>query len=88
MWISDTSIRRPVATTVLMAALVIFGWLGFSRMGIDAFPEVEFPTVNVRTILTGANPEVVDQDVTAEYEAMLGEMRPKALERLRELCES
>lgn len=71
MWISDTSIRRPVTTIVLMAALVIFGWIGFSRMGTDAFPEVEFPTVNVRTILTGAGPEVIDQDVTDVLEEQI-----------------
>lgn len=71
MWISDTSIKRPVTTIVLMAALVVFGWIGFSRMGIDAFPEVEFPTVNVRTVLVGASPEVVDQDVTDVLEEQI-----------------
>jgi HAE1 family hydrophobic/amphiphilic exporter-1 len=71
MWISDTSIRRPVTTITVMAALVIFGWLAFRGMGIDAFPNVELPTVTVRTILVGASPEVVDQDVTDPLEEQI-----------------
>ncbi len=71
MWISDTAIRRPVTTLTLMAALVVFGWLAFSRMGVDAFPEVEFPIVTVQTVLVGASPEVMDQDVTDPIEEQI-----------------
>nr|MCU0225490.1 efflux RND transporter permease subunit [Acidobacteriota bacterium] len=71
MWLSDTSIRRPVTTLTLMAALVVFGWLAFTRMGVDAFPEVEFPIVTVQTVLVGASPEVMDQDVTDPIEEQI-----------------
>jgi len=64
MKISDISIRRPVTTLTLTAALIFFGILGFMRMGIDLYPEVDFPIVTIKTILTGASPEVIDIDVT------------------------
>ncbi|MBN1636758.1 MAG: efflux RND transporter permease subunit, partial [Deltaproteobacteria bacterium] len=64
MKITDLSISRPVTTLTLTAALIFFGILGFMRMGIDLFPEVDFPIVTIKTILTGASPEVIDIDVT------------------------
>lgn len=71
MWISDTAIRRPVTTITLMAALLVFGFLSFSRMGIDLFPEVDFPVVTVTTSYPGASPEVMDQDVTNNLEEQI-----------------
>jgi hydrophobic/amphiphilic exporter-1 (mainly G- bacteria), HAE1 family len=71
MWVSDTAIKRPVTTITVMGAMVIFGWLAFRGMGIDAFPNVELPTVTVRTILTGASPQVIDQDVTDPLEEQI-----------------
>src|SRR5512135_531338 len=71
MWVSDTAIRRPVTTITVMAAMVIFGWLAFRGMGIDAFPNVELPTVIVRTVLVGASPQVIDQDVTDPLEEQI-----------------
>ena len=68
MLISDVSIKRPVMTITIMAALLVFGYISFSRMGIDLFPEVEFPVVTVTTVLPGASPEVMDQDVTNNLE--------------------
>lgn len=71
MWISDTAIKRPVTTLILMGALLIFGYISFSRMGIDQFPEVDFPIVTVTTSYPGANPEVMDQDVTNNLEEQI-----------------
>jgi len=64
MLFSDTAIRRPVTTLVAMAAMIIFGWIAFQNMGLDLFPEVDFPYVSVTTTLIGASPEVMDMDVT------------------------
>lgn len=71
MWISDVSIRRPVTIITVMAAIIIFGWISFQRLGIDLFPEIDIPYVSVTTVLTGASPEVIDNDVTDVLEEQI-----------------
>jgi HAE1 family hydrophobic/amphiphilic exporter-1 len=68
MFLSDTSVKRPVVATIITLALVFFGVLGYQRIGIDLFPKVEFPYVTVTTTLFGAAPEVMDTDVTDPIE--------------------
>ena len=68
MWISDTSIKRPVFATMVIMALVIFGLVSYPEIGVDLFPKVDFPIVSVTTVLKGASPEVVDIDVTDRIE--------------------
>ncbi|MBM4338789.1 MAG: efflux RND transporter permease subunit [Deltaproteobacteria bacterium] len=68
MFLSDTSVKRPVVATIITLALVFFGILGYQRIGIDLFPEVDFPYVTVTTTLFGAAPEVMDTDVTDPIE--------------------
>lgn len=69
MFISDKSIERPVLTTVLMAAILLMGWLGYRNLTIRELPQIDFPVVSVTTILPGASPEVVETEVTEELEA-------------------
>ena len=64
MKIADFSIGKPVTTLTITAAIIIFGLIAFTGMGIDLFPEVDIPVVTVSTILQGASPEVIDSDVT------------------------
>ena len=64
MFLSDTAIRRPIFTIMAMSALVLFGYLGYRALGINQFPNVDFPTVSVSTVLPGASPEVVESAVT------------------------
>lgn len=64
MFASDTAIRRPIFTIMAMAALVLFGFLAYRALGINQFPNVDFPTVSVVTVLPGASPEVVESAVT------------------------
>ncbi len=71
MLLSDTAIRRPVTTLVAMAAMIVFGWIAFQNMGLDLFPEVDFPYVSVTTTLIGASPEVIDMDVTDVLEEQI-----------------
>jgi HAE1 family hydrophobic/amphiphilic exporter-1 len=71
MLISDTAIRRPVTTLIAMAAMILFGWIAFRDMGLDLFPEVDFPYVTVTTTLVGASPEVIDMDVTDVLEEQI-----------------
>ncbi len=64
MNLADICIRRPVLTLMLMASLLVFGFLGYSRLGVDQFPHMEFPMVIVTALLPGAAPEVMEEDVT------------------------
>ncbi|MFZ5625615.1 MAG: efflux RND transporter permease subunit [Gemmatimonadota bacterium] len=64
MKLSDTSIRRPVLTIMLSAAVVLFGIIGYSQLTVREFPDVDPPVISVSTILPGANPQVVESAVT------------------------
>ncbi|HKI95772.1 MAG TPA: efflux RND transporter permease subunit, partial [Gemmatimonadales bacterium] len=71
MILSDTAIKRPVFTTMLVVSLLLFGYLGIRGMGIDQFPKVDFPYVTVTTILPGASPEITESDLTQPIEEQL-----------------
>lgn len=64
MKLSNLAIARPVTTTMVMAAIFVFGLIGYSRLGVDQFPKVEFPIITITTILPGAGPEVIEDNVT------------------------
>jgi hydrophobe/amphiphile efflux-1 (HAE1) family protein len=64
MTLSDISIRKPVFAWMLMAGLIVFGSICFSRMGISQLPDVDFPVVTVSVTWTGASPESVESAVT------------------------
>ncbi len=68
MLISKVSIKRPVFTTMVLGAMVVFGWISFSRLGIDLFPKVDFPVITVITQLPGADPETIEMRVTDPLE--------------------
>lgn len=68
MNISEISIRRPVFAWMLMAALILFGGIGFQRMGVSQLPDVDFPVVNVGITYEGAAPEVVELNVVEPLE--------------------
>jgi len=67
----DLFIERPVLTWMLTLSLLVFGVLGYARLGVDQFPNLEFPVVTVIANLEGASPEVVEQDVTDVLEEYL-----------------
>jgi HAE1 family hydrophobic/amphiphilic exporter-1 len=68
MWLADTSVKRPVFATMMILALVVLGVVSYPRIGVDLFPKVDFPIVNIQTVLKGASPEVMDIDVTDKIE--------------------
>ena len=72
--ISRIFIERPVATTLLMLAIVLAGLLGYQFLPISALPQVEYPTIQVQTFYPGAGPEVMATAVTAPLETQLGQM--------------
>lgn len=69
MRISDVSIRNPVFAWMLMAALIIFGAISFTRMGVSQMPDVDFPVVNVSVGLEGAAPEIIETSVIDPIES-------------------
>ena len=69
--LSEVSIRRPILTWMMTLALVMFGVLGFLRLGVDQFPNMEFPVLTVQAALEGATPEGIEEDVTDVLEEHL-----------------
>src|SRR3546814_9502664 len=67
-------IERPVATALLMVAIVLSGLIGLRFLPISALPQVDYPTIQVQTLYPGGSPEVMSQTVTAPLERNLGEM--------------
>lgn len=73
-------ILRPVATSLLMVAIVLAGLVGFKFLPLSALPQVDYPTIQVQTLYPGASPEVMAQTVTAPLERQFGQM--SGLQRL------
>jgi multidrug efflux pump len=71
---SKLFILRPVATTLLMIAVVLVGLLAFKFLAVSALPDVDYPTIQVQTFYPGASPDVMTSAVTAPLERQLGEM--------------
>jgi len=67
----ELCIRRPVMTTLLMAALVIFGIAAYPRLPVNELPNVDFPTINISASLPGASPETMASSVATPLEAQL-----------------
>ncbi len=68
MNLPELSVRRHVLAYMLSAVLVLFGVVSFNRIGVDRFPEAEFPMLSVLTRLPGANPEIIDASITNTLE--------------------
>ncbi len=67
-------ILRPVATTLLMAAIMLVGIVAYRFLPISALPEVDYPTIQVQTFYPGASPEVMTSAVTSPLEVQFGQM--------------
>ena len=67
-------IERPVATTLLMVALLLAGCVAYRLLPVAALPQVDYPTIQVTTLYPGAGPEVMTSGVTAPLERQFGQM--------------
>ena len=67
-------ILRPVATSLLMLAILLSGLVGYHMLPISALPEVDYPTIQVTTLYPGASPDVMTSSVTAPLERQFGQM--------------
>src|ERR1700674_5398265 len=67
-------ILRPVATTLLMIAILLAGIVAYRFLPLSALPEVDYPTIQVQTFYPGASPEVMTSSITAPLERQFGQM--------------
>src|SRR6201988_2033746 len=67
-------ILRPVATTLLMAGILLVGFVAYKQLPISALPQVDYPTIQVLTFYPGASPEVMASSVTAPLERQFGQV--------------
>ncbi|HTH53712.1 MAG TPA: multidrug efflux RND transporter permease subunit [Edaphobacter sp.] len=67
-------ILRPVATSLLMVAILLAGWVGYLQLPVSALPQVDYPTIQVMTFYPGASPEVMASSVTAPLERQFGQI--------------
>ena len=74
MSVSAPFIQRPVATSLLGVAILLFGLLGYWRLPVSALPQVDFPTMQIMTRLPGANPDTIAAIVTAPLERQFGQI--------------
>ena len=68
-------IMRPVATSLLMAAIMLVGIVAYTQLPVSALPEVDYPTIQVQTFYPGANPLVMATTVTAPLERQFGQLQ-------------
>jgi multidrug efflux pump len=71
---SKPFILRPVATSLLMAGLLLIGLVGFHQLPVSALPQVDYPTIQVLTFYPGASPDVMASSVTAPLERQFGQV--------------
>src|SRR5689334_15695183 len=67
-------VLRPVATSLLMLAILLSGVIAFQFLPLSALPEVDYPTIQVQTFYPGASPDVMTSSVTAPLEVQFGQM--------------
>src|SRR5881296_1380688 len=67
-WLAALCVKRPVFATVLILSLTVIGVFSFTRLGVDRFPKIDFPTVMVTTLQPGAAPEQIETEITDQIE--------------------
>src|SRR5215470_18611421 len=68
MNISENFIRRPIATSLLMAAIGLFGVIAYRALPVSDLPQIDYPTINVSASLPGANPDTMASAVATPLE--------------------
>ena len=71
---SRTFILRPIATSLLMVAILLAGGVAYKQLPVSALPEVDYPTIQITTFYPGANPDVMASSVTAPLERQFGQV--------------
>ena len=68
MVLPELSVRRPVLATVMSLLIILVGIISFERLTVREYPKIDSPVVSVRTIYTGASPQVIESQVTQPLE--------------------
>ena len=71
---SRTFILRPIATILMMVAILVLGLVAYTTLPISALPEADYPTIQVQTFYPGASPQVMSSAVTAPLERQFGQV--------------
>ena len=74
MNISKPFILKPIATTLLMLAILLSGLMAYQLLPVSALPQVDYPTIRISTYYPGASPEIMTTSITAPLERQLGQM--------------
>lgn len=64
MHLSEICVKRPVFATVMSLMIILFGTLGYIHLAVREFPNVDFPIVTIKTSLPGANPQIIEEEVS------------------------
>src|SRR5216110_3230002 len=67
-WLAALCVKRPVFATVLILSLTVVGAFSFTKLGVDRFPKIDFPTITVTTVQPGAAPEQIETEITDKIE--------------------
>jgi hydrophobic/amphiphilic exporter-1 (mainly G- bacteria), HAE1 family len=67
-WLAALCVKRPVFASVLILSLTVIGIFGFTRLGVDRYPKIDFPTILVTTIQPGGAPEQIETEITDKIE--------------------
>lgn len=73
-WLARVCVQRPVLASVLMLVILVLGSVGYKRLGIDQFPNIDIPVVVITTTLPGAAPEEIESDVTDKIEGAVNQI--------------
>ncbi len=74
MNVSEPFILRPIGTSLLMAAIMLSGMVAYNFLPLSTLPQVDYPTIQVKTLYPGASPEVMTSSITAPLERQFGQM--------------
>jgi HAE1 family hydrophobic/amphiphilic exporter-1 len=67
-FLANLSVRHPIVATVMMLMIAVIGVAGYAQLGVDRFPKLDFPVVQVLTVVPGSAPEEIESDVTDKIE--------------------
>jgi hydrophobic/amphiphilic exporter-1 (mainly G- bacteria), HAE1 family len=67
-WLAELCVKRPVFASVLILSLTVIGIFSFTRLGVDRFPKIDFPSITVTTVQPGAAPEQIETEITDKIE--------------------
>src|SRR4026209_281069 len=74
-WLAALCVKRPVFATVLILSLIVVGAFSFTKLGVDRFPKIDFPTVLITTVQPGAAPEQIETEITDKIEEAVNTIR-------------